>query len=74
VQPNSWFSRKSIAESTYGMVLHRPVELARVTGNLGTGTHFTGYGSVNQDQRIEDDPHQRTRLRNFLVFASFDLR
>ena len=30
------------------MVLHRPLELARVTGNLGTGTHFTVKCCVNQ--------------------------
>jgi hypothetical protein len=36
------FSRGSIVESTPWMVLHRPVELARITGNLGTGTGLSG--------------------------------
>src|SRR6266851_2493500 len=30
------------------MVLHRPVELARVTGKVGISTYFSGY-RVNQD-------------------------
>ena len=32
-QPNRWFARASIVESMHWMVLRRPVELARVTGN-----------------------------------------
>jgi hypothetical protein len=34
VQPNTWFSRGSIVESTHWMVLHRPVELAAETGQV----------------------------------------
>jgi len=34
VEPNRWFSRASIVESTHWLVLHRPVELAAVTGQL----------------------------------------
>jgi len=34
VQPKSWFFRASIVESTYWMVLHRPVELARLIGQV----------------------------------------
>jgi hypothetical protein len=34
VQPNRWFSRGSIAESKHWMLLHRPVELAAVTGEV----------------------------------------
>src|ERR1022692_116144 len=41
------------------MVLHRPSEPARITGNLGTGTNFAGR-SVSRDLcdhlRIADDP------------------
>jgi hypothetical protein len=33
VQPNRRYSRGSIAESTHWMVLHRPVELARLIGS-----------------------------------------
>src|SRR5208282_3838000 len=34
VQPNRWFFRASIVESMHWMVLHRPVELARVIGQV----------------------------------------
>src|SRR5271155_4246089 len=33
-QPNGWFSRASIVESMHWMVLHRPVELAALTGHV----------------------------------------
>jgi hypothetical protein len=34
VEPHRWFSGGSIVESMHWMVLHRPVELARVMGQL----------------------------------------
>jgi hypothetical protein len=43
------FSQGSPVESNYYMVLHPPVELARVTGHLDFGAiHFSDYG-VNED-------------------------
>jgi hypothetical protein len=36
------FCRRSILESKHKIVLHRPVEPARVIGNIGTGRHFSG--------------------------------
>jgi hypothetical protein len=34
VKPNAWFSRGSIVKSMLSMVLHRPFEPARVTGQV----------------------------------------
>jgi hypothetical protein len=36
------FSRGSIVESNHWAVLHRPVELARITGQVRSHTHFSG--------------------------------
>jgi len=38
------FSWGNIVESTYWMVLHRPFEPARQTGQVRSGTHIYDYG------------------------------